>query len=192
MEKIIKGFRIDPKIFTHPFLKGCDIGSCFGECCNWGVYADYQEMNLILENKEIVKQYMDESQTKDDTLWFETLQEDFDFSSGYCSGTQVFDNRCVFLNKKGFCSLQKMAISRNEPKWKYKPIYCVLFPLMVDEGILCIDEEHLERQSYCSKTENHTFTVFEACKEELMHFLGNDGFEELLKYKNELYEVHNK
>lgn len=185
MEKVIKGIKIDPKIFTRPFIRGCDIAICSGECCRWGVYVDKYEMEAILENKDLVKKYMDETQTQDETKWFEPLEEDSDFASGYCAGTELYNDKCVFLDKRGYCTLQKMAMAENEYKWKYKPIYCVLFPLMVFEGVLCIDEEHLERQSYCSKAINQTSTVFEACKEEIIHLLGQDGYEELCQYKAE-------
>ena len=70
-------------------------------------------------------------------------------------------------------------------KWKYKPIYCVLFPLTVFEGALTIDDEHIDRLKTCSKDPINENTIYEACKEELIHFFGEEKFIELENYKNE-------
>jgi Fe-S-cluster containining protein len=186
MEKIIKGLKIDPLIFTFPFVPGCNIGLCSGECCWYGVYVDLKEMENILANKEIIKQYMDETQTKDESKWFEGIEEDSDFESGYCAGTNLHNNKCVFLDKNGYCSLQKAAMDRGEFMWKYKPMYCVIFPLTIYNGTLTVDNEHIARLHYCSKARHQTSTVFDATKNELIYLLGEDGYNELLEYRNEI------
>ncbi len=189
MEKIINGLIIDPLIFTYPFVPRCDICICSGECCWYGVYMDLKEMETILDKKDLIKKQMDETQITDESKWFEPILEDGDFESGYCAGTEIYNHKCVFLDKNGFCSLQKAAISENEFKWKYKPIYCVLFPLVVFEGKFTIDDTHLERMHYCSKSKNHKSTIFEAMKEEIRYFFGEEGFSELLQYKNEFFNM---
>ncbi len=188
MEKIVKGLKIDPLIFKFPFVEKCNISVCSGECCWYGVYVDLREMENIIQHKEIIKQYMDETQTKDESKWFEPLEEDKDFESGYCAGTEVFNHKCVFLDKKGFCSLQKTAMERGEFKWKYKPLYCVLFPLTIYDGKLTVDDEHINRLHYCSKPKYQVSTVFEAMKEELIFILGEDGYADLKEYSKELLE----
>ncbi len=186
MEKIIKGLKIDPLIFTFPFVQGCNISLCSGECCWYGVYVDLKEMELILEKKELIKQYMDETQTKDESMWFEEIEEDKDFDSGYCAGTQIYNHKCVFLDKNGYCSLQKAATENGEFMWKYKPIYCVIFPLTIYNGTLTVDDEHIARLHYCSKSRHQISTVFDATKKELIYLLGEDGYNELLEYKKQL------
>lgn len=186
MNKIIKDLIIDPIIFTHPFVERCNIGLCSGECCWYGVFIDLKEMEFILENKEIIKQYMDDSQTKDESKWFEPIEEDSDFPSNYCAGTEIYNHKCVFLDKNGFCSLQKAAIARNEHRWKYKPLYCVLFPLTIYEGKLTVDDDHINRLHYCSKPRHQISTVFDAMKDELIYLLGEDGYNELLRYREEI------
>lgn len=186
MEKIIKGLKIDPLIFTFPFVQGCNISLCSGECCWYGVYVDLKEMEIILEKKELIKQYMDETQTKDESKWFEEIEEDKDFDSGYCAGTQIYNHKCVFLDKNGYCSLQKAAIGNGEFMWKYKPIYCVIFPLTIYNGTLTIDDEHINRLHYCSKARHQISTVFDATKNELIYLFGEDGYNELLEYEEQL------
>lgn len=186
-EKKINGLYIDPLIFTHKFVKGCDVCICSGECCYYGVYTDKKEYERILEIKDIIIAEMDDSQCKDSDKWFEEPEQDSDFESGIAIGTQVYNGKCVFLDKQGFCTLQKIALKNGEYKWKYKPLYCILFPLVIYEGVLTIDDDHLGRMHYCNKIQNQVSTVFDACKNELIHLLGEKGYEELLEYRNQYF-----
>jgi tRNA(Ile2) C34 agmatinyltransferase TiaS len=38
---------------------------------------------------------------------------------------------------------------------------------------------------YCNKEENQTSTIYETCKAELKHLLGEEGFDELEEYRKE-------
>ena len=180
--KTINGIRIDPIIFTFEF--SC---KCTGECCNYGVYTDESEQQKIFTLKEKLFPLFDESQPKDEAAWFEEPEKDKDFESGVAVGTQIYNHKCVFLDKSGLCSLQKLALLEGEHKWKYKPLYCILFPLTIYQGALTIDDEHIERLRSCNKykPENGLTTIFEACREELKYFFGEEGFKELEKYREE-------
>ena len=184
-EKMINGIYIDPAIFTRPFVKACDVCICSGECCYYGVYTDKSEHETIMSVKEKIISHLDDSQNKNPDAWFEAPETDDDFPSGIAVGTEVYNGKCVFLDKQGFCTLQKMAMLEGEYKWKYKPLYCILFPLVIFEGVLTFDDEHLDRMHYCNKPQNQVSTIFDCTKNELKHVLGESGFEELLKYKEE-------
>ena len=178
--KEIKGVFIDPQIFTFKF--SC---KCTGECCNFGVYTDLKEHEYILSIKDKIIPLLDETQTKDVNKWFEEPEEDEDFESGVAVGTEIINGKCTFLDKNGLCTLQKLALNEKEHKWKYKPIYCVLFPITIFENALTIDDEHIDRLPYCNVDPNTKLTMFEACEEELRHFFGEEGFEELKNYREE-------
>jgi len=177
--KEINGLMIDPAIFTFKF--SC---KCGGECCNYGVYTDYKEYEGIMAIKDKIIPMLDDSQTTDINLWFEAPEKDEDFESGMAVGTELFNGKCVFLDKNGLCTLQKLANSEGAHKWKYKPIYCILFPLTVYEGALTIDDDHINRLKTCNKNTQET-TIFDACYEELVHFLGEKGYAELVEYRKE-------
>lgn len=179
--KIIKGIKIDPLIFTYKFTCRCSVG----ECCLYGVYIDYREMEKIISLKDEIIQIMDESQSNNPDDWFEPPEKDDDFESGIAVGTNIVNNKCAFLDKHGLCSLQKLALSKGLYKWKYKPIYCVLFPLTTFEGALTVDDEHIDRLDSCNMYANQNLTVYDSCKEELIYYLGEDGFEELEQYREE-------
>jgi Fe-S-cluster containining protein len=179
-EKRINKIKIDPRIFTSKF--GCQ---CNGECCHYGVYTDLKESEAIMAMKDKIIDAMDESQTKDTSVWFEKPQKDDDFESGFAVGTELYNNKCVFLDKNGLCTLQKLADAEGKHKWDYKPIYCVLFPFVVWEETFTIDDDHIDRLSHCNKFPQHDGTIYESCREELQHFFGEEGFKELEAYKVE-------
>ncbi len=182
----IKGIKIDPIIFTQGFVEQCDVGICSAECCWYGVSADVADRDRILSMKKEIVTVMDDSQTKDWSDWFGAEVVDMDFPSGICAGTEVYNNKCVFLDRNGFCSLQVLAVKNEKPRWAYKPYYCVLYPLVLVDGVLTYDDEHSERMHHCGIKENFTHTIFEACSEELIYTLGEDGYAELCLY----YETH--
>lgn len=179
--KFIKGIKIDPLIFTFKFTCRC-IG---GECCNYGVYTDYKEYEKILSIKDEIIGMMDESQSKNINEWFEEPEKDDDFQSGVAVGTNIINGKCTFLDSHGLCTLQKLSLKQGQHKWANKPVFCVLFPLTVYQGALTIDDEHIDRLNSCNKYAHENSTIYDSCKEELKHFLGEDGFTELEIYRNE-------
>ena len=178
--KEINGIKIDPKIFSFSFSCKCN-----GECCYYGVYTDLKEHDTILSIKDKIQELMDDSQTKDITKWFEPPEDDEDFESGVAVGTELFNDKCSFLDKDGLCTLQKLANKEGAYKWKYKPLYCILFPLTIYEGALTIDDDHINRLKICNKFPKEETSIFEACREELIYFFGEDGFAELDNYRKE-------
>lgn len=187
-EKKINGYYIDPIIFTHKFVKACDVCICSGECCYYGVYTDKKEFEKIIENKDRIIEAMDDSQTRIISKWFEPPEEDDDFESGIAVGTEVYNGKCVFLDKQGYCTLQKVAMEDGEFKWKYKPLYCILFPIIIYNGAITVDDEHLARMHYCNKPQNQNSTFYETCKEELKYLLGEKGMKELDEYKVDFFD----
>ncbi len=178
--KEINGVKIDPQIFTFSF--SC---SCSGECCYYGVYTDLKEHDMIMSLKDKLIPMFDETQVKDTEEWFEAPEEDEDFESGVAVGTEVNNGKCTFLDRDGLCALQKLANLEGAYKWKYKPLYCILFPLTIYENALTIDDEHIDRLKTCNHNPSGAKTIYDSCREELKHFFGEDGFRELENYKIE-------
>jgi Fe-S-cluster containining protein len=178
--KVINGIKIDPKIFTFKFR--CN---CTGECCYYGVYTDLKEQQQIMRLKDRLLPLFDESQSKNADKWFEPPEKDEDFESGVAVGTEVINGKCAFLNKNGLCTLQTLAINEGVDKWKYKPLYCILFPFTVYDGALTIDDDHIDRLKTCNINPVDDISIFDACREELLHFFGPDGYKELEDYQKE-------
>ncbi|MCB0727663.1 MAG: DUF3109 family protein [Ignavibacteriae bacterium] len=191
-----KDLKIDPIIFTQGFVAGCDMNICSGQCCNWGVYLDRDFQPEIMKYEDKIKDVMDEYQIKDTSQWFETEpEEDSDFPSGFAIGTELYDNsqrvtQCVFKDKRGYCSLQVMAVENDLPKWTIKPKYCVMYPLTIIDNVLTYDDDHSQRLDYCGQSheENFTQTVFEAMTEEIKYIMGNDGYDFLNEHFKKNYQ----
>lgn len=175
--------RIDPAIFTFPF--SC-AGGCAGECCRYGATADLAERRMIAGKAERIAALMDDTQCRDAGAWFDDPVEDADFASGVAAGVKVFAGKCVFLDRDGACTLQRLALRDGVDRWAYKPLYCVLFPLTVVGGLLTIDAGHLARLAHCNRDRCRARSVFEGCREELLHYLGREGFEELAVVREKL------
>jgi Fe-S-cluster containining protein len=184
--KEINGLKIDPMIFTFRF--GC---KCNGECCYYGVFTDLKEYENIIRIKDKIIPLLDDTQSKNPDHWFEPPETDSDFESGVAVGTALINDKCAFLDKDGLCSLQKLANIENSHKWKHKPLYCILFPLTIYQNTLTVDHEHIERLNSCNRFNQNGTTIFEACREELIYLLGEKGFNELEKYKNDYFNEVN-
>lgn len=191
---MVKGLQVDEAIFTQGFVKYCDIDKCGGGCCHSGVYVDTSEYTGILQNKEAIIRSMDETQNPDPAAWFDNdWVDDEDFASARAVGTEVysrdggisgFTEGCVFLDKRHFCSIQVAASESELHRWAWKPMYCVLFPITVVEGVLTYDDSHSDDLHHCGPqgVGNYVHSVFEAMQEELRHFLGEEELQKLSEY----------
>ncbi len=181
--KHISELRINPRIIQHRFSNGCSMCNCYGACCAEGVLLDIEEKERILAYADIIKKYLEPEQEHDAAKWFDNCVEcDIDFPSGRCDGTALRNNKCVFLDSKGLCALQKTAIAEGMNKYTLKPFYCVAFPLVIDGHVLTIDETDFinDPQCWCI-VPNGSLTVLDICREEFEYILGSEGLEEIEK-----------
>jgi len=179
--KHIPELRVDPEVFTQRFSPSTSMCNCNGKCCQDGVLLDVEEKKRILAHTELIQRYLEPQQEHDPAKWFDGLEEtDQDFLSGRCDGTAVKGHGCVFLDSRGLCTLQKVAMAEGMDKFALKPFYCVAFPLTIDEQVLTTYEsEFTNRRQCCSISEQGSLTIFDVCKEELEYILGAEGLQEM-------------
>lgn len=183
-ELTIGKYRIDPILFEKGFSKGCGPYQCETTCCSSGVFLDPADRDVIIDHKEAVKLQMDETQTTNDAVWFDNRKEiDIDFPSGYAVGTEVFNDKCVFLRKDGRCSVQLVSVEQYNDPWKIKPFYCVAFPIAVDQGVVTYDDYQDGKTQCCSIVRDTDATLVESCKAELEYVLGAEGYRKLQEIK---------
>lgn len=188
-ELTINKLRIDPQLFELGFAKNATPNDCCGKCCRGGVYLSLDEKGKILENRELIKQYMDETQPINDDLWFANeLIEDADFPNHVCDSTNVHNDKCVFLQKDNKCSLQSLALDKGFHKWSLKPLYCVAFPVVITNNELTFDDFLSGEAECCTAIKGLPISVIEACKEEFLHILGKDGYIKLTQFEKEYKE----
>ena len=176
----IDGYRFSNELFEKGFPADGGPCTCSSVCCEEGVYADVTDRERILSHKEMITKYMDDTQTRDETRWFEQRElEDGDFPSGKCVGTEAFNGKCVFLDGFGRCSLQVAAAAEGMHKWALKPFFCVLYPIEVTCKVVSFDDMLQNEQSCCSIGHQYDMPLFEGCKEELTYLVGPEGFRKM-------------
>ncbi len=185
----VKGYTISDELFTRGYPEGSSPCSCVSACCEAGVWADLSERERILRHKEIVKRHMDQTQTTDDAEWFDPeTEQDPDFASGRAVATRVFNGKCAFLDRSGRCSLQVTASAEGMDRWALKPLYCILYPIYIENGTVGFDDLLQDEHACCSIGERFSVPLFEACRDELTHLLGEDGFAVLQEHYRRLQE----
>jgi hypothetical protein len=71
------------------------------------------------------------------------------------------------------------AVTAGLHKWALKPRYCVIFPLEVIGNVIRFDARMQGKQPCCSVRKDFVVPLFEACREELVHLIGEQGFEKV-------------
>jgi hypothetical protein len=171
---------VDPVLFEKGFTDGCGPFSCESTCCEGGVYADLNEKENILDHREMIFKYLDDTQQHNVNNWFEdTSEDDLDYPSGKSIGTMIYNDKCVFLNKEGMCSLQITGLREGIGPWAIKPFFCVAFPITVDEGVLTFDDYQQGSSHCCSVEDTKRATLIDACKVELEYMLGEQAYQQL-------------
>ena len=190
----IAGSKFEMKILTDGFKEPNGPNACTSKCCRHGVYLDPTERDRILAQADIVEKYLDDSQTKDRTKWFDNSEEeDIDFPSGKCVSTEVHNDKCVFLDKKGRCVLQVAEKEEGMKRFSLKPFYCVLFPIVKVDGVFEYDDFCSGESDCCTASREAKGKMIETCSIEMEHALGASKYEEVLKYyRNNYTEIKKK
>ncbi len=178
-------YTIDPVLFEKGFSRGCGPYQCQTTCCSSGVYLDPSERDVILQHTEEIKLKMDETQTTNESVWFDNIRvDDQDFPAGYAIGTEVYNDKCVFLGQDGRCSVQLVSAEKYNDPWKIKPFYCIAFPIVLDTGVLTFDDYQQDKAQCCSIVSDTDSTLVDSCKAELEFVLGKEGYEALVDMKS--------
>ncbi len=182
-------YSISNDFFEKGYSAGNTPCTCSSNCCKGGVWVDVGQHEQIMSKKDRIKSQMDETQTTDETRWFgKEAVDDSDFPSGKAIGTEVVNDKCAFLDKLGRCSIQLAAVVDGKHKWEWKPLYCILFPVEVTDNIVGFDDMLQGSEACCTVGSDFEVPLFVACKDELTHLLGADGYNSLEKHYLSLHD----
>lgn len=173
--------KIDPLVYRAKFPESCRLDQCRSRCCRFGVWADAGEMKEILANRDRFLPYL-RPEASDPSCWFGRAEEDRDCPSGTAVETRVIGGACAFLHPAHGCALQKAAIEAGLHQWRFKPRFCVMFPLVVSEGTLTVDEEM--RSLWCMREKNRTHPIAESVRAELRYLFGEETARALLSERS--------
>lgn len=175
--------RIHPKMKKSGPIERCDWPNCKAACCIYGAWVDKHHAEDILAHADQIVPYMDEGH-KSPVAWFDGQEEADDHAlSGKVVHTTIIPNpyhyggtACIFLRSDFKCALQVAAEANNEHKWRYKPFYCVLHPLDLDDlGRITVDDYDLltKEPASCIRGTRQQTPLAETFREELEYLLGS-------------------
>mgnify|MGYP000902523694 FL=1 len=174
-------------MFDSEPLQRCCLEDCVGACCVFGVWVDPREMKDILANAKLIIPFMPESAANPGE-WFVPVEDNDKRSpSGKVIHTAVEpapwhygETACIFCREDGKCSLQLAAMANGLHPWRFKPFYCILHPIDLDEeGRFTMDtlDALLTEKGSCLRPADHPIPLIETFAPELEYFLGAKGYQ---------------
>jgi len=183
--------RISPRMLLSEPMERCKLHECRGACCVFGVWADQREMEDILANAALIAPFMPEG-TENPEDWFASYEDHDEFSPSKLVVHTAVETRpehyggtaCIFLRNDHKCALQVAAVANELHRWRFKPYYCLLHPLdLDDEGKITVDVtvDLVDEEGSCLRRADHPILLAETFEEELRYLLGDKTYEELLR-----------
>lgn len=123
----------------------------------------------------------------DPDLWIDDRVEDDPYSkSGKVVHSRVLPDpthygrsACVFLRDDSKCALQMAGDANGLHPWRFKPFYCILHPLdLDDQGRITLDETALllNESGSCLRPSETEIPLIETFELELRYFLGDEEY----------------
>lgn len=186
--------RINPRMLKPEPMRRCTLGACHAACCLYGVWIDRLEAREIRANAELIAPHM-EPENRDPGDWFDGREEpDDNAPSGWTEHSTVIPDdahyggtACIFLRKDHLCALQVAANANGLHPWRFKPFYCILHPLDLDEqGRITLDETELmlDEPGSCLRPAEQPIPLIETFEEELRYLLGEKAYKRLREEEN--------
>ncbi|HWQ46133.1 MAG TPA: DUF3109 family protein [Longilinea sp.] len=180
---------INPRLLLSEPMQRCVLSECKGACCLHGVWADHLEAQTILSNAALISPHMP-PENADPAFWFDGTTDEDEFSpSGRVLHSTVVEapehygsTACIFLCSDHKCALQVAAVAANLHPWQFKPFYCILHPLDLDEqGRITLDETKLllEEEGSCLRPAPKPIPLLITFEPELRYLLGNPAYQVL-------------
>lgn len=180
---------INPRMLMSERMQRCCLTDCRAACCLYGVWIDEQQAADLRAHAEIIGPHMPPG-FADPQTWFDDRSDEDEYApSGRVLHSTVLPDAdhyggsaCVFLRNDHKCALQVASVAAGEHPWRFKPFYCVLHPLDLDEkGRITVDETDalLDEEGSCLRPANQSIPLTETFEPELRYFLGDKRYEEL-------------
>jgi len=181
--------RVNPRMLESEPLQRCKLSECRGACCVFGVWVDVREKEDILRNARFILPHLPPNCQEPD-LWFAPVEDDDPNSpSGRVIHTAVETRpdhyggtACIFCLEDGKCALQVAAVANGLHPWRFKPFYCILHPLDLDEkGRITLDrsEEMINEEGSCVRPAPYEIPLVTTFESELRYLLGEKSLREL-------------
>ncbi len=155
----------------------CGWPACKAACCVYGVWVDLQEVADIRAHAALIQPHLP-PEHRDPDGWFDGETEpDRHTPSKTVTHTRVVadpdhygGSACVFLRGDHRCALQVAGEANGLHPWRFKPFYCVLHPLDLDDhGRITLDEVRfmVDEPASCLRRSEKPVVLRELFAEEL-------------------------
>ncbi len=181
---------VNPRLLAREPMKRCALHACRAACCLHGVWVDLLEIQSILAGAALIAPHL-EPENRDPRDWFDGREEpDENALSGFTGHSTVVEapghyggTACIFLRGDHKCALQVAADAGGLHPWAFKPFYCVLHPLDLDEqGRITLDDTTLllEEEGSCLRPSDRLIPLAETFEPELRYLMGEKAYQALL------------
>lgn len=181
--------RVNPRLLRSEPARRCTLGECRAACCLHGVWIDRVEARDILANAGLIAPHM-APENRDPADWLDGREEvDPNSLSGVVLHSTVLpdpahygETACIFLRDDHKCALQVAAGAEGLHPWRFKPFYCILHPLDLDEqGRITLDETSLllDEPGSCLRPSDAPIPLIDTFAPELRYLLGEKGYARL-------------
>ncbi len=186
--------RINPRLLRAEPMRRCMLGECQAACCLHGVWIDRLEAQDIQQHADLILPHMP-ADCRDPLDWFDGREEpDEHATSGFTVHSTVLpapehygETACIFLRSDHKCALQVAADANGLHPWRFKPFYCILHPLDLDEqGRITLDETDLmiAEEGSCLRACEEQIPLLETFEPELRYLLGEKAYQALVNENN--------
>lgn len=183
--------RVNPRMLRSEPMQRCKLHECRGACCVFGVWADQREMEDILANAALIAPFMP-ADAQNPADWFASYEDHDEFSPSKLVVHTAVETKpehyggtaCIFLREDHKCALQAAADANGLHRWRFKPYYCILHPLdLDDDGRITVDEvdELVDEEGSCLRRAEKLIPLVDTFEEELRYLLGDKVYEALVK-----------
>ncbi len=183
--------RVSPRLLKSEPMRRCRLGECRAACCLHGVWIDRLEAADILSNAALIAPHMD-PENRDPADWFDGSEEkDENAISGWVVHSTVLpdpghygETACIFLRRDHLSALQVASTTQGKHPWHWKPFYCILHPLdLDDQGRITLDETSLmlDEPGSCLRPADHPIALVETFEPELRYLLGEKAYRRLVQ-----------
>jgi len=180
---------IHPRLLESEPMQRCKLGECKAACCLYGVWLDADEAADLLANAALILPHLPEGR-RDPADWFDGRQEEDEFlPSGQVVHSAVLPSdwhyggsACGFLRPDYKCALQVAGQAAGLHPWRFKPFYCILHPLDLDEhGRITLDTADvlLDEEGSCLRPADQRIPLMDTFEEELRYLLGDETYQAL-------------
>ncbi len=182
-------WKVSPRLLESEPVQRCCLGECRAACCLYGVWIGVEEAENILAHAAEIAPHLAEGQ-QDPQAWFDGSEEDDEYlPGGRVRHSTVLDSdwhyggtACVFLRPDYKCALQVASQAAGEHPWHFKPFYCILHPLDLDEqGRITLDRTDLllDEPASCLRPAGSKIPLRATFRQELEYFLGPQAYRRL-------------